>query len=266
MSALDVITAGLAKLIPDFVKSDGTIESKIIDVVATYADSQNIELTNSMNDVMQALANQKVTTKEYYRRKAVAFQMGSVLLYDPINQGGYYDPVDPEKQIIVQAYIAGQIPTWTLLVNALDNAGHLRKLTLVELASFKSYFAAFQPLGLEININSLEAAKIYVTNLIIYVRAGTNAGDAVDAIKENLLKHEQTFRTNNVVTLTEIEDLIQQFSGVAAVSLAGEVYAMEQQLDGTTVRTDPKDGIFPLTNGAFTFATDITVDNIKVLD
>lgn len=266
MNAIEVIQAGLQKLIPDFIKSDATIESKIIDVVASYADTRNLELTNSINDVMQALASQKVTTKEYYRRKAVAFQMGSVLLYDPLNQGGYYDPVDPEKQIIVQAHIAGQTPVWTLLVNALDQSGHLRKLTLVELASFKSYFAAFQPLGLEININSLEAAKIYVSNLIIYVRAGTNAGDAVDAIKANLLLHEQTFRMNNVVTLTEIEDVIQQFSGVSAVSLGGDVYATEQQLDGSTVTTLPVDGIFPLTNGAFTFATDITVDNIKVLD
>lgn len=265
MSALDTIVSGLAKLIPDFQKSDGTIESKIIDVVATYADSQKIEIEDSLDEVYAALANQKVTTKNYYRRKAVEFQMGSVLLYDPINQGGYYDPVDLEKQIIVQSYVAGTQSPWTLLVNALDNDGHLRKLTLVELASFKSYFQAFQPLGLKININSLDAAKIYVTNLKIYVQAGTNASDAVDAINEAFLQHEATFRENNLVTLSEIEDVIQSVTGVTAVSLGGDVYAEEVQLDGTTITTRPVDGVFNLVNGAFTFATEITVDNIQVL-
>lgn len=265
MSALDIITAGLAKMLPDFNKSDGTIESKIIDVVATFADTEAIERKNSINIIFDALANQKVTTKEYYRRKAVLFQTGSLLKYHPINQGGYYDPVKPENQIIKQAYVAGEYPLYTLLVNALDTNGHLRKLTFIELAAFRGYFSAFQPLGMDLNISSLDAARMYVPDLKIYVQTGTNASDAADAINANLLAHEQTFRTYNTVSLTEVEDVIQQFSGVIAVNLGGQVYAEETQLDGTVVTTLPIDGIFTLINGAYTFATPITVDNIKVL-
>lgn len=265
MGALDIITSGLARLLPTFNKSDGTIESKIIDVVATYADSEKIERDNTINVIRDALANQKVTTAEYYRRKAVAFQMGDILQYDPVNQGGYYDPINVENQIIKQAYVAGAYPLYTLLVNAVGSDGHLRKLTSVELASFITYFAAFQPLGLDLNINSFEPAKIYAPNLVIYVRGGTNAGDAVDAIKANLLAHESTFRTFNVVSLTEIEDVIQGYSGVAAVSLGADIYAEETQLNNSVVTTRPSNGIFNLVNGAFTFATDITVNNIKVI-
>lgn len=265
MSALDIITNALSSLLPELRVSNGTIENKIVDVVATYADSEKAERDSSIDEIFNALANQKVTTKEYYRRKAVEFQQGDLLKYDPINQGAYYDPINPENQIIKQAYITGTHPAFTLLVNALGTDGHLRKLSLAELASFRTYFRAFQPLGMDININSLDAAKVYAPNLIIYVQAGSNASDVATACNDNFLAHEQEFRQYNAVTLTEIEDVIQKAPGVIAVDLGSGIYAEEVQLDGTKITTYPVEGILNLVNGAFTFATEITVDIIQVL-
>lgn len=264
MSALNTIMDALQNLIPSFAKSTGSVEAKIIDVVGTYADSEAIERTNTLNVIMNALANQRITTKDYYRRKAVAFQSGDILEYDPINFGGYYTTVNPENQIIKQAYVIGEYPNYTMLVNAVGTDGHLRKLTSAELASFKTYFQAFQPLGLEININSLSVAMITDPDMIVYVRAGTDAQAAVDAITANLLAYESSFRPSNTVSLSEIEDVIQQYSGVRAVGWGNPV-ASEQQLDGTIRTTYPVQGIFNLVNGAFTFATPITTDMIKVL-
>lgn len=257
MDALNVI-------LPGFIKSNAQIEAKIIDATEAFAASEAIERQRTLDLINSALANQKITTVEYYRRKAVAFQKDDILIYDPINQGGYYDPVDPESQIIKQAYITGTYPNFTLLVNAVDSNGHLRKLDADELASFKTYFEAFQPIGMEINITSLSVAQVTDPGLSIYVRSGTDAGAAASAIQANLTAHESVLRTSNAVTLTEIEDVIQQYSQVLAVGFSN-IQATEQALDGSTRTVTPVNGVFDLTNGAFTFATPITTSMIKVL-
>ena len=257
MDALNVI-------LPGFIKSNAQIEAKIIDATEAFAASEAIERQRTLDLINSALANQKITTVEYSRRKAVAFQKGDILIYDPINQGGYYDPVDPESQIIKQAYITGTYPNFTLLVNAVDSNGHLRKLDADELASFKTYFEAFQPIGMDINITSLSVAQVTDPGLSIYVRSGTDAGAAVSAIQANLTAHESVLRSSNAVTLTEIVDVIQQYSQVLAVGF-GNIQATEQALDGSTRVVTPENGVFNLTNGAFTFATPITTSMIKVL-
>lgn len=265
MGALDIILAGLRATLPNFARSDGEIESKIIDVVATYADSEVIERNNTLTTIQYALANQKITTKEYYRRKAVQFQINDTLVYDPINQGGYYDPVIPENQIIKQAYVIGQFPIWTILVNALDSTGRLRPLTGVELSSFTTYFEAFQPLGLVLNINSMEVAKITDAGMVVYVRPGTDSAVAAAQINANLLAHEAVLRNNNAVSITEIEDVIQQYPDVVAVGFNDPI-ATEVTISGETRVVRPVAGIFNLTSGAFSFRTEITVDNVKTLE
>lgn len=264
MSMLDVIIAGLSEVLPGFNNSDGSIENKIINVVGTVADTYDIERNSTIDVINTALANQRNTSKGYYRRKASEFQQGDTILYDPVNQGAYYDPVNPENQIIKQAYIVGSNPNWTLLVNALDASGHLRVLTADELAAFRTYFDEFQPLGLELNIASMEVAKISDPNMVIYVRPGTDAGDAASQINAALTAYEATFRQTNAVSLTEIVDVIQQYPGVRAVGWDNPV-ATEVQLDGTTRETYPIKGVFDLTNGAFTFNTEITPEMIKTL-
>jgi hypothetical protein len=71
-------------------------------------------------------------------------------------------------------------------------------------------------------------------------------------------------RTNNKVSLSEIEDVIQQFPDVLAVGFSNPV-ATEVSLDGSITTVYPNKGIFSLTNGAFTFATTLTTANIKTL-
>lgn len=265
MSAIRTIIEALQKLMPSFVRSDGTIEAKIIDVVGTYADSEALERQNTLNVINDALANQRITTREYYRRKAVLFQQNDTLSYDPINFGGYYANVDPAKQIIKQAFIVGQYPDYTLLVNAVDADGHLRKLTDTELASFSTYFSAFQPLGMSLFINSLNVANITDSGLVVYIRAGVDAQAAADAINANLLAYESTLRPSNTVSLTEIEDVIQRYEGVRAIGW-GDPTAVEERLDGSTRTVTPVQGVFNLFNGAFTFGTTITTDMIKILE
>lgn len=264
MGAVTTITNALKAVLPTFGTTNADIESKIIDVVGTLADSEAMERNNTLNVINEALANQKITTVEYYRRKAVAFQYGDSLVYDPINQGGYYATLDTEKQIIKQAYVVGAYPNWTLLANALGTNGHLRKLTADELSSLQTYFKAFQPMGLELNVTSMDVAKIADPGLIIYVQTGTDAQYAADQITANLLSHEATLRETNTVTLTEIVDVIQQYEKVRAVSFSNPV-ATEVALDGSIRTVKPVDGIFNLTNGAFTFATPITTALIKTL-
>lgn len=264
MGAVSTIWNALKQLVPNLTESNASIEAKIIDVVGTFADAEALERKNTLNVINAALANQRVTTIEYYRRKAVAFQNGDQLSYDPISQAAFYETVDTEKQIIKQAYIVGTYPQYTLLVNALGDDGHLRALTSDELASFKTYFSAFQPLGLNLNIASLQVAQISDPYMVIYVERGVDAGDAVAQITQNLLNHEAKLRTSNTVTLTEISDVIQQFAGVRAVGF-GNPIASEVSLSGSTNHVYPTQGVFQLLNGAFTFATPITVDMIKTI-
>lgn len=264
MGAVNTILAALRVMMPEFAKSDASVEGKIIDIVGTFADTEKLERDNTLEVINTALASQKVTTVEYYRRKAVAFQNNDVLVYDPVNQGGYYAVVDPEKQIIKQAYIVGAYPRYSLLVNAIAPDGHLRILTANELASFRTYFAAFQPIGLNLNIASLEVAKISDPGLTIYIRPGADAASAAAQIQANLTAHESVLRDSNTVSLTEIEDVIQKCPDVRAVGFDNPV-ATETTLSGATVQVGPENGIFRLTNGAFTFTTPITVDLIKTL-
>lgn len=265
MGAVNTIMSALQTLIPSFAKSNASIEAKIIDVVGTYADTEKIERDNTLEVIGEALATQKVTTIEYYRRKAVAFQLGDTLVYDPINQGGYYETVNTENQIVKQAYIVGSYPIFTLLVNKLGPDGHLTTLTADELASFKTYFQAFQPLGMNLNISSLNVAQISDPGIIIYVRAGSDAASVADQINANLTANEAVLRSNNKVSLTEISDIIQSQSDVLAVSFSSQLSATEEQLSGQEVTVFPTNGLFNLTNGAFTFATQITPGMIKVL-
>lgn len=264
MAGIDVIMTGLQAAIPHFAPTNGEFEAKLIDVVGTYADTEAFERNRTLDIINQALASQKVTTIEYYRRKAVAFQMGDQLIYDPITFAGYYDPINPENQIVVQAYIVGQVPDFTMLINGVDANGHLRKLTDTEVAAFRTYFTAFQPLGLEITIISLDVAIIYDSDIVIHVRAGSNAADVVDNIISALTAYESTFRTTNAVTLTELENIFESVDGVTAVGFS-DPYAVETGIDGVTRTVRPVEGVFNLTAGAFTFGSDITVDNIKVI-
>lgn len=265
MGAVTTIMNALQVLLPSFAKSNASIEAKIIDVVGTFADTEKIERDNTLAAINAALASQKITTVEYYRRKAVAFQLGDTLVYDPINQGGYYETINTENQIVKQAYIISANPIFTLLVNKIGSDGHLTTLSESELASFKTYFQAFQPLGLELNITSLEVAKITDPGLIIYVRAGADASTVASKINESLTANESVLRTTNKVSLSEISDIIQQQEDVLAISFSDMLVATEQQLDGSTTQVKPSQGLFNLTNGAFTFATEITTSMIKTL-
>ena len=263
MGAATQIRAALAQLIPS-LDSNGSIESKIIDVVGTYADTEALERENTLNVINQALASQKITTIEYYRRKAVEFQYGDTLSYDPINQGGYYENVDATKQIIKQAYIVDNYPSFTILVNKIGSDGHLSTLTTAELASFNTYFQAFQPLGLRINPASIPVAQITDPGIVIYVKAGSDASQVAASINAAFKNAESVLRTTNVVSLTEITDLIQQTPEVTAVALNKPI-ATETTITGVSQVLSPIQGLFRLTAGAYTFATTITPEMIKVL-
>lgn len=264
MGAAKTIRDALARFMPSLTLSNATIEAKIVDVVGSYADSEALERQNTLNVINDALARQKVTSIDYYRRKAVEFQLGDNLVYDPITFGGYYENVDPEKRIIKQAYIVGAYPVFSLLVNKLDGAGHLTTLTADELASFTTYFAAFQPLGLSMGIASLDPAVLYDNSLIVYVRAGTDSTETADAINAAFTANESVLRNTNVLSLTEISDIIQSVDGVTAVAF-GDIYAQEVGIDGVSRVVRPSKGLFNLTAGAFRFGTTVTPDMIKTL-
>lgn len=265
MSGLDTILRALQQVLPSFAKSDGSIEAKMIDVVGTYADSEAAERANTLTTIQKALATQKVTTVNYYRQKAAEFQYGNELQYDPVNQGGYYDPVIPENRIVKQAFIVGTFPNFVLLVNAVGEGGHLRRLNDAELASFKSYFQAFQPIGLNIAINSFTVSQIHDDNIAIYIRKGSDAATVLANVKKNLIDYEATLRPHNTVSLTEIVDVIQREPGVVSVGFSNP-YAVETSIDGVSRNVTPVLGVFDLLNGAFTFATELTLANIKTFE
>lgn len=265
MTAIDVILNAMQTAFPTFARSDGSIEAKLIDVVGTYADSEAIERQNSVNVINDALANQRITRREYYRRKSVAYQEGDALSYDTVNQGAYYETVDESKNLVKQSYIVGSFPLFTNLVNAIDDVtGHLRKLTTVELDSFAAYFEAFQPIGMDITVLSLEAAKISDDGMKIYVRAGADLQAVLDDIKLNLAAYETTLRPVNTVTLTEIEDVMKQNDSVVAIGWDSPS-AFETLLSGVTQTTLPVLGVFDLVSGVFTFDTDLQISNLQTI-
>ncbi len=261
--ATDIMNA-LARLVPDFVRSDGQIEAKMIDVVGSYADAEALERQNTLDVINRALAERHPSQANYYRRKAIEFQMGDTVVYDPINGRAYYDPVIESHRVIRQAYVAGAYPNYTLMVNGVDSAGHLRPLTDDELGAFRTYFAEFQPFT-PLNIASMQVAMLSAPNLVIYVRRGTDASEAVNQITRNLTAYESEWRPTNQVTVTEVVDVIKRYAPVVAVGAANLV-AEEIGLDGVMRTIYPTNGVFTLTNGAFTFVTPITTGMIKTLD
>ena len=266
MKAITKILGAMKEAFSTFAGSNGSIEGKLIDVVGTYADSEAVERQNTLDVIQIALANQKVTRKEYYRRKSVAYQQGDTVVYDPINLGAYYENIDESKQIIKQSYIVGDFPTFTNLVNAIDDStGHLRQLTISELSSFSVYFNAFQPLGMSIQVQSLNVALIRDNNIVIYVRSGSDMQKTLDEIKDNLKAHEQTLREFNEVTLTEIEDVIQKSNSVVAVGW-DKPLAFESLLSGGSRTIAPSYGVFNLLTGVFIFDTELTLSNLKILE
>lgn len=264
MGAVAKIKQALANVLPMLNVSDGTIEAKIVNVVGTYADSEAIERQNTLDVINNALATQKVTSKEYYRRKAVAYQAGDNLEYDPINGGGYYETIDEQKRIVKQAYIAGKFPLYVMFVNKTGSDGHLAPLTDSELAAFRSYFEAFQPIGMTLSVASFDAAEITASKPVIYIEAGYDASTIASDINTAFIDNEQVLRKTNLVTVSEITDIAQSVQGVKAVSF-GTLSATETRIDGSTHTILPVDGVFELTAGVFTFGTEITPEMIKVL-
>lgn len=265
MTGIDIILNALQTALPTFARSDGSIEAKIIDVVGTYADSETIERNKSVATINTALANQRITRKEYYRRKSVAYQEGDALSYDSVNQGAYYETIDTSKCLVKQSYIVGSFPLFTNLVNAVDAVtGHLRKLTSGELTAFSGYFEAFQPIGMDITVQSLEAAQISDDGMKIYVKAGADLQAVLDDIIANLLAYETVLRPVNTVTLTEISDLMQKTEGVVAIGWDNPK-ATETLLDLSTKITYPVLGIFELVSGVFTFATTLQLSNLQTI-
>lgn len=266
MGAATKIREALAEALGGALASSGaSIEQKIIDAVGAYADAEATERQNTLSVIRKAIAEQKVTSIDYYRKKASEYQQGDRLSYDPVNFGAFYETVDENKQIVKSVYIVGQHPEYTLLVNKQGDDGHLVKLESEELEGFRTYFSAFQPVGMAFAVNSLEVAKIYDPAIVIYVDAGVDANEAATQINANLLAAETEYRPLNAVTLSEIADTIQRFDGVRAVYF-GNPYAEQTLIDNTTNTVRPQQGVFRLTTGAFTFATEITPSMIKVLE
>lgn len=263
MGAANVIWQALNAVLPA-LKSNASIEAKIVDAVGSVADVAALERQNTLDTINEALANQRITTIEYYRRKAIAFQKDSTLIYDTVNQGAYYEVIDTEKQIIKQAYIIDVWPNYLLAVNAVDAQGHLRVLTSDELASFTSYMSEFQPLGLTLTCTSLKPAVVTDAGIIVYIQSGADAVKVASDINAAFIAAESVLRSSNKLSLTEISDTIQTVAGVKAVAFS-DIKATEQLIDGSTTTVRPVNGLFDLTTSAYTFGTTITEANLKIL-
>lgn len=265
MNAIDTIINALKSALPSLSLSTGTIERKMIDVFGSVADTYRRDLSDTKNAISRALAEQRITTRDYYRRRAVEFQIDDELKYDPVTFLPYYEKVDGEKRIIKQAYIIGEFPNYTIIVNTVDKStGMLRALTKQELASFTTYFSAFLPLGLELTAITTPPASITDPDITLYVSTGTDATKVADDVNKALRVYEQTLRKTNTVTRSEIEDVMQSVPGVVAVGWASPT-AIETHPDGSETVTSDVKGVFPLETGAFVFGTEITVDKIKTL-
>lgn len=265
MSAIDTIRKALRTALPNFATSGGSIEQKIIEVVGTYADSEAIERQNTLDVINKALATQKNTSIDYYRRKAVAYQENDTLVFDPVNQGACYETIDPNKQIIKQAYIAGEFPLYVLRVTTSKDNGEYGKLTPEQLVSFTSYFEYFQPLGLRLPIQSEKMARIKDEKLTVYILNGYSAGNVALQINQAFRSAENILRTTNTLSVTELSDIIQSVKGVKAVSFSSNLRAIDTDLSMVENIVKPSKGIFYLTDGAFTFDTEVTVSHIQTL-
>lgn len=265
MNAIDTMIKALKSALPSLSLSAGTIERKLVDVFGSVADTYQRDLADTKNIINKALAEQRITTRDYYRRRAVEFQIDSELKYDPVTFIPYYDEVDVNKQIVKQAYIIGEFPNYTIIVNTVDKSTNkLRALTSSELASFTTYFSAFLPLGLTLTAITTPPAVISDPGMAVYVNTGTDAAKIASDINTALRNYEQTLRKTNTVTRSEIEDVIQSVAGVVAVGWSNPT-AFEIHPDGTESMVNDVKGVFPLETGAFVFGTEITTDLIQSL-
>lgn len=270
MGAVDKIRNALRTALPSLAVSNGSIEQKIIDVVGTYADSEAIERENTLTTIRTALANQKTTSIEYYRRKAVEFQVDTPIdeatMLDPVNFGFRYDSVDPAKQIIKQACIVGDFPNYVMRVNKFDEAiQRLAPLSQDELNSFDDYFAYFQPLGLNMDIQSYPPAVITDPNLVVYIAGGYDSFAIAQDINQAFIDKQKELRRTNTVTISELVDTIQGIAGVRAVGFSQQLSALDTNLQGVETTVIPVAGIFKLFTNAFVFGTEVTSEMIKIL-
>lgn len=265
MGAVDKIKEALRTALPTLAVSNGSIEQKIIDVVGTYADSEVIERENTLTTIRTALAEQKVTSVEYYRRKAVEYQAGDTLEFDPVNFGAKYPIIDTSKQIVKQACIVGEFPDFALRVNKIGDDGHLTTLNETELADFKTYFAEFQPLGLSLAVESRPVAKITDPDMVVYIQSGYEANEVATQINAAFTATESILRKTNKVTTSELVDIVQSVQGVVAVGFSSNLKAEDTDIFGSLRTILPYKGLFGLTTNAFKFDTQITASMIKVL-
>lgn len=269
MGAVDVIKSALrAAGLTAIADSNGAIEQKIIDVVGTYADSEAIERENSVTTIRTALAEQKITNIEYYRRKAVEFQIGVEIdeetMLDPVNFGLRYTSIDPAKQIIKQACIVGSFPDYVMRVNKFDETTQrLAPLTNDELNSFDDYFAYFQPLGLNMSVQSKNPAVLTDPNLVVYIASGYDGVKVKEEIEQAFVDAQKVLRKTNKVTISELVDTIQSVAGVRAVGFSSLLKARDTNLQNVEVDIRPNEGLFNLFTNAFVF--DSTGLTIKVL-
>jgi hypothetical protein len=270
MGAVDKIKEALRTALPTLAISNGSIEQKIIDVVGTYADSEAIERENTLTTIRTALADQKITGIEYYRRKAVEFQVDTPIdeatMLDPVNFGFRYTEIDPAKQIVKQACIVGEFPNYVMRVNKFDEATQrLVALNGEEKDSFDNYFAYFQPLGLNMDVQSYDPAIITDPNLVVYIVGGYDGTVVAQEINQAFIDKQKELRKTNKVTISELVDTIQGVAGVRAVGFSRSLSASDYNLQGTLTTIVPEAGIFNLFTNAFVFGTTITASMIKVL-
>lgn len=281
MGAVDKILAALRSpnVFGDrFARSSASIEAKIIDVVGTYADSEAIERENTLTTIRTALADQKITNIEYYRRKAVEFQVDTPIveetMLDPVNFGLRYTEIDPTKQIVKQACIVGNFPHYVMRVNKFDETTQqLARLTPDELDSFDTYFAYFQPLGMNMDVQTKDPAIITDPNLVVYIAGGYDSTTVAQEINQAFIDKQKALRRTNKVTFSELVDTIQGVAGVLAVGFSPLLSARDTDLQNNVKTITPSAGLFELYTNAFVFGKaynngvvePITPDMIKVL-
>ena len=192
--------------------SQAAIYNKIAEALGIPIDNTIQEMTNSENNILSIISNQRYGKAGYYTAKALAFQYGDDLIVDPTTLQDVYATINPLNQIVTQAafeeLVSGNSSQLFLKIAASDPlTGNLIPLTAPQLAAFINYFVNFEIPGLPITIISA-AGNILSFQAIATVLATYDLAELQTALATALTTFDKTFPFNGEFYTGQLQNYI----------------------------------------------------------
>jgi len=187
-------------------------------VSAQLASWLSLFFENQKTEIEASFQYVPFGTARWYRQKALEFQSGDLLEFDPVNFTFKYAALNTEKQLIKQCAVVADGGEVTFKL-ATGTIGNLTPVPATVADEFRAYINEIKYAGTPISIINQEADKVKM-NIVVYYDAERDPEEISSDLKTAASSYLNTMNSTSfggIFSSTQLVDAIQTVRGVTDV-------------------------------------------------